>query len=583
VPTSEDSTVLGHALATALLGQLGWLLGVAAVVALGVAALDAAAPEAVQRVRRAMLGAGPALPEPAARRFLRISSGLLWIVCGALQAQPAMPTGFVAHVVEPDGAGRPGWIAALSDPFVRAWARHPVTADAMTVWIQVGLGVVFLVAARGLALRLACAAAILWSAVVWTVGEGLGGLLTTGAGWTSGAPGAVLIYLAAAVLLLLPGDWWRSGRATLLARRFAAAWILVGAVLQAIPAEHAWTADGAADPFVTGAANAQPTLLRWPIARLASVAADAPVLVNAVIVVVLLAAGTALWLSARTPVLSAALVVCAASWWLLQDFGVLGGYGTDPNSALPLGVLVALSLPVWARRDAAIASESHEPAGARLRRVRTGVVAASLAAGITAVLVLPAALAHVLPGPADAAAVTADSNGGVRGVPPRPAPAFDLVDQSGVRVSLAGLRGKVVVLTFLDAVCNTDCPLIANQLAIADRRLGPLADRVELVAVDSNPVFRFRRDVAAFTISHGLGDLPNWHFVVGGPRAVPSVLASYGITVQVPAVGMIEHTDAIYFITGDGREAAYLEDGAAVHLTGTYADEVLAELRALLK
>ena len=46
---------------------------------------------------------------------------------------------------------------------------------------------------------------------------------------------------------------------------------------------------------------------------------------------------------------------------------------------------------------------------------------------------------------------------------------------------------------------------------------------------------------------------------------------------------MIEHTDAIYFITGDGREAAYLEDGAAVHLTGTYADEVLAELRALLK
>ena len=135
-----------------------------------------------------------------------------------------------------------------------------------------------------------------------------------------------------------------------------------------------------------------------------------------------------------------------------------------------------------------------------MHRTRLGSGAAVATLAVVLAVVLPLVLVAVLPGPADAAAVTADSNGGVRGVPPRPAPAFDLVDQSGVRVSLAGLRGKLVVLTFLDAVCNTDCPLIANQLAIADRRLGPLADRVELVAVDSNPVFRFRRDVAAFTI-----------------------------------------------------------------------------------
>ena len=35
--------------------------------------------------------------EPPARRLLRIGLGLLWLVDGLLQAQPAMPAGFVAH------------------------------------------------------------------------------------------------------------------------------------------------------------------------------------------------------------------------------------------------------------------------------------------------------------------------------------------------------------------------------------------------------------------------------------------------------------------------------------------------------
>jgi protein SCO1/2 len=199
------------------------------------------------------------------------------------------------------------------------------------------------------------------------------------------------------------------------------------------------------------------------------------------------------------------------------------------------------------------------------------------------VLVLPALAGTSLPGAAGADALAADSNGGVRTIPARPAPDFELTDQNGVRVSLAGARGKLVVLTFLDAVCDTDCPLIANQLAIADRRLGTRAAEVEFIAIDTNPVFHYRRDAAAFTAEHGMADLPNWHFVTGDPYVVQDLLAAYGITVTVPAVGMIEHTEAIYFLTADGREAAYLDDGAAEQLTTTYADQVLAEIRDLLK
>jgi len=145
------------------------------------------------------------------------------------------------------------------------------------------------------------------------------------------------------------------------------------------------------------------------------------------------------------------------------------------------------------------------------------------------------------------------------------------------------LTGKLVVLTFLDPVCTSDCPLIANQLAIADRELGSLAQQVEFVAIDTNPMFHFVSDVDAFTQSHGLGGFANWHFLCGAPDTVEGVLAAYGISVVVPAVGMIQHSEAMYFITADGRQAAYLDDGAGVQLTETYADQVRDEIRSLLK
>ena len=56
-----------------------------------------------------------------------------------------------------------------------------------------------------------------------------------------------------------------------------------------------------------------------------------------------------------------------------------------------------------------------------------------------------------------------------------PAPGFTLTDQDGRKVSLASLHGKVVLLTFLDDTCTTDCPLIAQEFRQAGHALG-LAD-----------------------------------------------------------------------------------------------------------
>ena len=71
-----------------------------------------------------------------------------------------------------------------------------------------------------------------------------------------------------------------------------------------------------------------------------------------------------------------------------------------------------------------------------------------------------------------------------------PAPPFTLTDQHGRTVSLASLRGHVVALTFLDPVCTSDCPLIAQEFRQTDQRLGGQARNVDFVAIVANPIYR---------------------------------------------------------------------------------------------
>src|SRR5258708_24328958 len=67
----------------------------------------------------------------------------------------------------------------------------------------------------------------------------------------------------------------------------------------------------------------------------------------------------------------------------------------------------------------------------------------------------------------------------------RAAPAFALRDQEGRRVSLASFRGRPVVLTFLDSLCKSACPLEGRMLASAIRQVGGAGHpRLLVVSVD---------------------------------------------------------------------------------------------------
>ena len=123
-----------------------------------------------------------------------------------------MAVGLPSQVIEPTAAASPGWVQHLVNAGGTTWSYHPMQAGASAVWIQVGIGIWLLVAARGPLSRLAGLVSVGWGLVVWVFGEAFGGIFAPGLTWLFGAPGAVLIYAVAGALIALPERAWRSRR-----------------------------------------------------------------------------------------------------------------------------------------------------------------------------------------------------------------------------------------------------------------------------------------------------------------------------------------------------------------------------------
>ena len=154
---------------------------------------------------------------------------------------------------------------------------------------------------------------------------------------------------------------------------------------------------------------------------------------------------------------------------------------------------------------------------------------------------------------------------GLAPVPARAAPGFTLTDQDGRAVPLSGLRGKVVVLEFMDPHCTDICPLVSQEFVDAHHDLGRSAPDVIFAAVNVNQYFNRVPDVLAYSRAHQLISIPGWHFLTGPAAALQAVWRAYDVEVQTPSPDAdIVHTSVVYFI-GPGGAERYVADPMVDH------------------
>jgi cytochrome oxidase Cu insertion factor (SCO1/SenC/PrrC family) len=522
--------------------------------------------------------------EPAARRILRIGFGLLWILDGLLQAQSSMPLGLPSGVIQPGANGSPGWVLHVVNNGVTIWNNHPVEAAAATVWIQVGLGLWLLVAPRGRWSRLGGIAGAGWGLLVWVFGEAFGGLLAPGVSWLFGAPGAVLFYVVAGVLIALDERTFETPRLGRIVLTSGGAFVVAMAVLQAWPGRGFWRGRGGSLATMVHqmSSTPQPGFISSWLRSFASLVDAHGWAVNLFVVVALGATGVLMMTGRRqlTRVgLAGFVVLCVADWILVQDLGFFGGLGTDPNSMLPMallfvgGYVAEFRLPEAAQVPVLLDAVHGNPAPAEPAAgaepqghwwdwatlpylVRT--LAAVAALGIVLVGTAPMAMAAVN-GATDP--ILTEALDGTPNALDMPAPSFSLTDQDGRQVSLASLRGHAIALTFLDPVCTSDCPVIAQEFRLTDQTLSGEAGRIDYVAIVANPIYRSRSFTEEFDRQEGLTHLANWFYLTGSVAALERVWNSYGIQVSaVPDGSMVAHSDLAYVIDAKGRERDALID-----------------------
>ena len=516
--------------------------------------------------------------EPSGRRLLRISFGLLWIFDGILQAQSSMPLGMAPQVLRPAAAASPTWVQHLENSVARIWSYHPIAAPASAVWIQVGIGLWLLLSPRGTWSRAAGLASVGWGLIVWVFGEAFGQIFAPGLTWLFGAPGAALFYVAAGLLVALPERSWSGPRLGRLILRATGLFFVGMAVLQAWPGRGYWQGQrghgqvGTLTSMTqTMAQTPQPHWLASLVNAFSSFDAAHGWAVNLFVVVALAVIGTAfLWARPAVvrPAVIAALVLCLAAWIFIEDLGFLGGVGTDPNSMIPMALVfvagyLALTRPAEAVDPTVvpITGAGDQPSFRTRLLGEPGyafrMVAALGAFGVTLVGAAPMALASInsTADPILAQAI----NGTPQALGRVQAPDFHLVDQSGMPVSLQTFRGKTVVVTFLDDVCVSTCPIIAQEFKATDALLGTGANRVELVAINTNPRFVTPNYLRAFDQQEGMSGISNWRYLSSPSLAtLEATWASFGLAVQfVPGGSMIDH-DEFAEVIGPSGKARYI-------------------------
>jgi len=186
-------------------------------------------------------------------------------------------------------------------------------------------------------------------------------------------------------------------------------------------------------------------------------------------------------------------------------------------------------------------------------------------------LVLLAALAAVACGPEAPKFMASDVTGTSFGHD------FSLIDHNGTPRTLADYRGKAVVVFFGYTQCPDFCPTTLAELAEAMKRLGPDAERVQVLFVTVDP----ERDTPALLKNYVPAFDPRFIGLYGDADATARTAKEFKVVYQkrpgqTPGTYTMDHSAGTFIFDPNGKLRVYVGYGQGA--------EVFAhDIKALLK
>ena len=183
--------------------------------------------------------------------------------------------------------------------------------------------------------------------------------------------------------------------------------------------------------------------------------------------------------------------------------------------------------------------------------VPLGVIAAILAVATVAFVLLDGGGSEL---PNGAKAASAAGFQGEVLKPRLPAPETTLPNYTGQPVSLGSLRGKPLLVTFLYTHCPDVCPLIASNLGVALKELGPrAADRVNIVAISVDPKGDTPATVAKFLSDRDMRG--KMDYLIGDANQLGPVWEAWNVGSEADATNpeLIAHSALVYGVSSSGK------------------------------
>ncbi|MDO8545430.1 MAG: SCO family protein [Opitutaceae bacterium] len=136
-------------------------------------------------------------------------------------------------------------------------------------------------------------------------------------------------------------------------------------------------------------------------------------------------------------------------------------------------------------------------------------------------------------------------------------PSFRLVDQTGRECALEDLRGRVVLVTGIYAMCGTTCPqILVETRKLLDSLPAGARSQVTVLALSLNPEYETAELMASVAAGYGFTH-PEFRYLNGKPAEMHGVLDAFQFArFRDAKTGLIEHANLLMLLDARG-EIAY--------------------------